>query len=497
MPVEIKFQKVAASEVTAKHAALIVVGDKASLFPNNAFVALSDVPAASVLDFSAITQPLKAELTDKVSQYISAASDSPFLVTVALVKSDSTRHTGPIRSDLVPDIIAKSLPKSGNVVVKFVCTRAQVLPLSVAVSRAFSLYNKKTGKDQSAGSDRVVSVDFQVSDGGVVDLAELQRVSHGVRFAAELVDTPPSELHTDSYLDVVSKVHARLSSKGVKLTVIKGHELESQGFGGLWGVGKAAAHLPALAVLSYTPADSSYSSAWVGKGIVYDTGGLSIKGSTNMPTMKCDMGGSAAILAAFEAAVSGGYKHSLHALLCLAENSVDANSTRPDDILYMYSGKTVEVNNTDAEGRLVLADGVAYASKHLKPDVILDMATLTGAQMICTGEKHAAILTADEALEKAAYSAGQVSGDWVYPILYAPEILKKEFQSDVADMKNSVKSRMNAQSSCAGHFVEDHLDAEWKGKWIHVDIAGPAFPAARGSGFGVAFLLELLKQLKK
>lgn len=107
----------------------------------------------------------------------------------------------------------------------------------------------------------------------------------------------------------------------------------------------------------------------------------------------------------------------------------------------MYSGKSVEVNNTDAEGRLVLADGVAYATRHLSPDIVVDMATLTGAQLVTTGQKHAAILCNDEAFEKVAVQAGRLSGDWVYPILYAPELLKSEFKSEVADMKNSVKNR--------------------------------------------------------
>jgi probable aminopeptidase NPEPL1 len=179
-----------------------------------------------------------------------------------------------------------------------------------------------------------------------------------------------------------------------------------------------------------------------------------------------------------------------------AENSVDANSQRNDDIIQMYSGKTVEINNTDAEGRLVLSDGVAYASKHLNPNIIVDMATLTGAQLISTGTKHAAIQSNSERIENLAKLAGQQSGDWVFPMLYAPEILKKEFSSEVADMKNSVKNRMNAQSSCAGHFIEDHL-VNYKGDWLHVDIAGPSENNGRATGFGVAFLLEFLKKISE
>lgn len=197
--------------------------------------------------------------------------------------------------------------------------------------------------------------------------------------------------------------------------------------------------------------------------------------------MKCDMGGSAAILGAFIALATTGYKHRLHALLCLAENAVGPQSYRNDDILTMYSGKTVEINNTDAEGRLVLADGVAYASKHLSPDYIIDMATLTGAQSFATGNVHSGVLSNDEELEKVFVEAGKMSGDLTFPLLYAPELLgvEKQFASEVADMKNSVKDRGNASSSAAGHFIEEHLVGEkWKwntteevkGKWAHVRV---------------------------
>ncbi len=156
----------------------------------------------------------------------------------------------------------------------------------------------------------------------------------------------------------------------VKLTVIKGKELDEQGFGGLFGVGKASEHPPALVVLSYYPNDTDIDSnsntntkpesiCMVGKGIVYDTGGLSIKVPPNMAGMKADMGGSAAVLMAFKSIVESGIitDRPIHGLLCIAENSVDERATRPDDIHIMLSGKSVEVNNTDAEGRLVLGDG--------------------------------------------------------------------------------------------------------------------------------------------
>ena len=178
-----------------------------------------------------------------------------------------------------------------------------------------------------------------------------------------------------------------------------------------------------------------------------------------MPGMKRDCGGAAAILGAFRLAISSGFKQNLHAVFCLAENSVGPLATRPDDIHTLYSGRTVEINNTDAEGRLVLADGVVYAQKDLKADIILDMATLTGAQVwddyfhflfdvismvsllkqsVATGKHHAAILTNNDAWEDALVTAGLASGDLTFPLPFCPEFHFSEFASAVADMKNSV-----------------------------------------------------------
>jgi probable aminopeptidase NPEPL1 len=154
----------------------------------------------------------------------------------------------------------------------------------------------------------------------------------------------------------------------------------------------------------------------------------------------------------------------------------------------------VEVNNTDAEGRLVLADGVAYACRHLRPGLVVDMATLTGAQLVATGRRHAAVVANTLAVEQAAVAAGLASGDLVHPLPYVPEFYRGEFASKVADMKNSVADRNNAQSSCAANFVAEHLAVDYEGGWLHVDIAGPAWAGDRGTGYGVALLLALLQQ---
>ena len=213
-----------------------------------------------------------------------------------------------------------------------------------------------------------------------------------------------------------------------------------------------------------------------------------------MVGMKSDMAGAAGMLAAFEGAAALSSPNRIYLLLCLAENAINAGAFRNDDILKLFSGKFVEINNTDAEGRLVLGDGVAHASKLLKPDLIIDMATLTGAQLVTTGKNHAAIMSNGDEWENRMIEAGRHSGDLCFPIIYAPEFYRGEFKSKVADMKNSVKDRMNAQSSCAGTFVGEHLAPDYVengGGWVHIDMAGPSTKEERGTGFGAGLLLSI------
>jgi len=321
--------------------------------------------------------------------------------------------------------------------------------------------------------------------------------SSAVRLAARLVDAPPAELTTAAFSEECKMVQQDLVRQGKKVTFreIVGEELRDKGYGGLWGIGKAAECPPRMVIMEYTP-DSPKDAetiCLVGKGIVYDTGGLSLKGKEGMPGMKHDMGGAAGLLGGFSAAVRLGAPQNLHLVLCLAENAIGPLAVRNDDILHLLSGKTVEINNSDAEGRVVLADGVAHATANIPDlDLVLDMATLTGAQLVSTGKLHAGVLANTLEAERRAMEAGRRSGDLCFPLLYAPELLKGEFESVVADMKNSVKDRGNAQASCAGHFIEAHLGEDYKGEWIHVDMAGPGTRKERGTGYGVAFVLAFL-----
>ncbi|XP_069846152.1 probable aminopeptidase NPEPL1 isoform X2 [Dipodomys merriami] len=397
--------------------------------------------------------------TDSCPLYLNCA-------TVAALPPRVSRHNSPSAAHFITRLVRTCLPPGTHRCILMVCEQPDIFASACALARAFPLFTHRSGASRRS-EKRTVTVEFFLvgQDNGPVEVSTLQcltNATEGVRLAARIVDTPCNEMNTDIFLEEISKVGEEL---GITPMVIQDEELKTRGFGGIYGVGKAALRPPALAVLSHTPAGATQTIAWVGKGIVYDTGGLSIKGK--------------------------GFKDNLHAVFCLAENAVGPHSTRPDDIHLLYSGKTVEINNTDAEGRLVLADGVSYACKDLGADIILDMATLTGAQSIATGKYHAAVLTNRAEWEAACVKAGRQCGDLVHPLVYCPELHFSEFTSAVADMKNSVADRDNSPSSCAGLFIASHIGFDWPGVWVHVDIAAPVHAGERATGFGVALLLAL------
>uniref|UniRef100_A0ABI7WMD7 Cytosol aminopeptidase domain-containing protein n=1 Tax=Felis catus TaxID=9685 RepID=A0ABI7WMD7_FELCA len=435
--------------------------------------------------WQAALSTLNPNPTDSCPLYLNYA-------TVAALPSRVSRHNSPSAAHFVTRLVRTCLPPGTHRCILMVCERSDAFASACALARAFPLFTHRSGASRRT-EKKTVTVEFFLvgQDNGPVEVSTLQcltNATEGVRLAARIVDTPCNEMNTDTFLEEIKKVGKDL---GITPTIIRDEELKTRGFGGIYGVGKAAVHPPALAVLSHTPEGATQTIAWVGKGIVYDTGGLSIKGKTTMPGMKRDCGGAAAVLGAFRAAIKQGFKDNLHAVFCLAENSVGPNATRPDDIHLLYSGKTVEINNTDAEGRLVLADGVSYACKDLGADIILDIATLTGAQGIATGKYHAAVLTNSAEWEAACVKAGTRCGDLVHPLVYCPELHFSEFTSAVADMKNSVADRDNSPSSCAGLFIASHIGFDWPGVWVHLDIAAPVHAGERATGFGVALLLAL------
>lgn len=388
---------------------------------------VGQLPHLSALSFDDLRMKLEPRVTSETfANALACLHPSPTdtcplyldLATLAALPLKCSRHNTNSRAHSITKLVSTNVTGVNESIV-IVCEKKDLFASACAVVRAFPLFSRKNRRGTTPPV--TVNVEFILMEGDKIlleplsqpEISCIESVARGIRLAAKIVDTPCNEMNVSHFLEEVQTVAGEV---GLTPLIIRGEDLETHGFGGIYGVGKAAAVPPALCVLSHEPAGATKTIAWVGKGIVYDTGGLSIKGKTAMPGMKRDCGGAAAILGAFYAAVKSGFTENLHAVFCLAENSVGPNATRPDDIHKLYSGLTVEINNTDAEGRLVLSDGVAYAKKDLKAEIILDMATLTGAQGIATGKYHGAILTNSDLWEQKALDAGRISGDLLSPV---------------------------------------------------------------------------------
>ncbi|WNF26659.1 leucyl aminopeptidase [Streptomyces sp. C11-1] len=292
--------------------------------------------------------------------------------------------------------------------------------------------------------------------------------------ARDLINTPPNDLYPESFAAVAT---AAGKEHGIKVQVLDEKALVKGGYGGLLGVGQGSANGPRLVKLAYTHPKAEKTLALVGKGITYDSGGISLKPAGHNETMKCDMSGAAAVFAAVVAAARLGLKVNVTGWLALAENMPSGNATRPGDVLRMYSGKTVEVLNTDAEGRLVLADALTRASEE-KPDAIVDVATLTGAMVLALGNRTFGIMANDDAFRTSIHEIAEEVGEasWPMPL---PADLRKGMDSPTADMAN-MGERMGG-GLVAGLFLKEFVGEGIA--WAHLDIAGPAFHEGAPYGY--------------
>ncbi|ANB06036.1 aminopeptidase [Streptomyces ambofaciens] len=299
-------------------------------------------------------------------------------------------------------------------------------------------------------------------------------VAEELNRARDLVNTPPNDLDPEAFAAVAQ---AAAKEHGIKVQVLDEKALTKGGYGGILGVGAGSASGPRLVKLSYTSSKARKTLAFVGKGITYDSGGISLKPAGHNETMKCDMAGAAAVFAAVVAAARLGLEVNVTGWLALAENMPSGSATRPGDVLRMYSGKTVEVLNTDAEGRLVLADALWAASQE-KPDAIIDVATLTGAMMLALGSRTYGIMANDDAFRAAVHEAAEEVGEPAWP-MPLPEHLRKGMDSATADIAN-MGERMGG-GLVAGLFLREFVGEGIA--WAHLDIAGPAFNEAGPFGY--------------
>jgi leucyl aminopeptidase len=322
-------------------------------------------------------------------------------------------------------------------------------------------------------------------------------VVEAVVLARDLTNTPSLQKSPRWFADRISSAAAR--RKGVAVSVLDEVALAEAGFGGVLAVGSGSDRPPRLVELSYRPRGARSHAVLVGKGITFDSGGISIKPLDGMRLMRKDMGGAAAVCAAVLGAADLEIPVRVTALAPLAENMVSGSAMRPGDVIRQYGGATTEVLNTDAEGRLVLADALAYAARRLRPDYLVDLATLTGASHVALGKRVAAVFGDNADLIEGLRRAGDEVGEPVWPLPLADDYLGL-LGSDVADLAN-VSLAGQAGAVVAALFLREFA-GEKRDRWAHIDMSAPSWsdrsegPLVKGAtGWGVRMLLRWLRSL--
>jgi leucyl aminopeptidase len=361
----------------------------------------------------------------------------------------------------------------------------------------YTRYRTATAAAQKAPVEKFTLVASSPRDRAVkAAVTRAAAVVDAVNLTRDWVNTPPGDLPP---AELAALATAAAKQAGLTVEVLDEKALKKGGYGGIMGVGQGSSRPPRLVRVSYKAGRGKPSLALVGKGITFDSGGLSLKPAAAMEWMKSDMGGAAAVLAAVVAIARLGLDVNVTAWAPMAENMPSGTAQRPSDVLTTYGGKTVEVLNTDAEGRLVLADALVRAGEET-PDVLVDVATLTGAQLVALGNRTAAIMANDDDLRTAIGAAADAAGELMWP-MPLPVELRASMDSPVADIANM--GDKYGGMLVAGLFLKDFVKEGQR--WAHLDIAGPSWNAGTahdytpkgGTGHGVRTLVRLAEDLAR
>lgn len=352
---------------------------------------------------------------------------------------------------------------------------------------SFTKYKSKPSKVKQLATVKVLTATVAAAK---TQYAALDAVATGVHLARDLVNEPANKLHPESFASEIKK----LSKLGLVIEVLDEKQMNKLGMGALLGVALGSPRKPRLCIMRWDggkKADRPV--AFVGKGVTFDTGGISIKPSAGMEDMKGDMGGAACVTGLMAALAGRKAKVNAIGVVGLVENMPDGNAQRPGDVVESMSGQTIAVLNTDAEGRLVLADALWYTQDRFKPKFMIDLATLTGAILVALGKEHAGLFSNDDKLSDQLAGVGLETRERVWRLPLAPEY-DKMIDSDIADMKN-IGGRL-AGSITAGQFLQRFVNDV---PWVHLDVAGTAMDAVKspinqswGSGWGVRLLDRLV-----
>lgn len=354
----------------------------------------------------------------------------------------------------------------------------------------YDIYRTKMKDEHKVTLQRVVVLN--APEGAEDAWGEAAHLADGIEFTRELVTEPANVIYPETF---VERCQQRFEGSGAELIVLDEAKMEELGMGALLGVGQGSVRDSRILAIRWNGGtDGDAPIAFVGKGVTFDTGGISIKPGPGMEDMKWDMGGAGAVAGAMLALVRRKAKANVVGVVGLVENMPDGNAQRPGDVVTSMSGQTIEVLNTDAEGRLVLCDALHWTQKEFKPARIVDFATLTGAIIVSLGNEHAGLFSNDDALAKDLADAGNASGDKVWRLPIGPAY-DKLIDSPIADMKNI--GGKGAGSITAAQFL--HRFIEDGTPWAHCDIAGTVWSEKPGAtwgkgatGFGVRLIDRLV-----
>jgi leucyl aminopeptidase len=363
---------------------------------------------------------------------------------------------------------------------------------------SYDAYRVDSKSSQKSPVDRITLHVADAKDSSTTAaVARAKAISSAVNFARDLINAPAADMPPAVLAQSGAEAVGNLP---VEVEILDEKALAAGGYGGILGVGKGSMNPPRMARFAYRPEGATAHLALVGKGITFDTGGISIKPSASMHEMKADMSGAAAVIATVQAVAALGLPVSVTGYVCTAENMPSGKAQKPGDVLHTYGGKTVEVLDTDAEGRLVLADGLVRAQED-KPDVIIDIATLTGAQTIALGSRTAGIMANDDDLREAVFDAANRAGESMWP-MPQPEELRANLDSLVADIANiPLSGRRDGGMLSASIFLREFVpDSQ---RWAHLDIAGPAYNGygawgytpKGGTGYAVRTLVQIAEDM--
>ena len=369
---------------------------------------------------------------------------------------------------------------------------------------AYNFDNYKTEKSKRKIKDVVISLEeyhaFELDMEECANAIELAQITaDATNFTRDIVNTTPDDCYPDTLAQIAQGLAEEL---GLECKILKPKELKKEKMEALLAVARASRHKPRVIHLAHKPQNPKAVISLIGKGLTYDSGGLSLKPSTSMVSMKLDKSGGSAVLGVMKAVAEMNLPVEVHGFIGAVENMIGGDAYKPDDVLTAKNGKTIEVRNTDAEGRLVLADVLGYAQQEVEADYMFDFATLTGASVVAVGHYTSSIMGNCDTPKDMVVEAAKDSGELVTKLDFNKH-LRKCLKSNVADISN-ISNTPYGGAITAGIFLDNFIDEVNKDKWVHIDIAGPAYVEHAwgenpigGSGAGVRMMTRLLEKLSK